>query len=126
MIKLPLPDADRLAALRANPQLSRWSDRSLRALLSQFDEVAVPAGRLLAVEGRPCAQFLVVLAGALSICSAGCDRVLRHAGDSVGWLAMWERGLNEASVVVEADARLLVMGHAQFRAMKAVAGDEAA
>jgi hypothetical protein len=39
---------------------------------------------------------------------------------------MWERGPNEATVVVESEARLLVMGHAQFRAVKAEAGGRAA
>jgi hypothetical protein len=34
---------------------------------------------------------------------------------------MWERSANEASVVVADDARLLVMSHAQFRAVKAMA-----
>jgi CRP-like cAMP-binding protein len=43
------------------------------------------------------------------------------AGDSFGWDAMWEREPNSATVVVEADARLLVMSHAQFRAVKAIA-----
>jgi hypothetical protein len=44
----------------------------------------------------------------------------------VGWRAMWERGPNEATVVVESEARLLVMGHAQFRAVKAEATVRAA
>jgi hypothetical protein len=34
---------------------------------------------------------------------------------------MWDRSLNEESVVAESDVRLLVIGHAQFRAFKAVA-----
>lgn len=34
---------------------------------------------------------------------------------------MWERGLNEATVVVEEAAHLLVMSHAQFRAVKSIA-----
>jgi len=41
-------------------------------------------------------------------------------GDTFGWAAMWEREQNSASVVVETDARLLVMSHAQFRAVKAI------
>jgi CRP-like cAMP-binding protein len=126
MINLPLSDSDRLTTLRATPEFNGWSERSLRALLSQFDEVALPAGRVVAVEGRPCGQFLVVLAGELRASSDAGERRLRRAGDSVGWRAMWERGRNEASVVVDAEARLLVMGHAQFRAVKAEAGLRAA
>jgi hypothetical protein len=126
MIKAPWPDADRLATLRATPELAGWSDRSLHALLPQFDEVTLPAGRLIAVEGRPCTQFVVVLEGALSARTrSGSSRLLR-GGAGLGWRAMWERGTNEATVVVESTARLLVMGHAQFRAVKAEAGDQAA
>jgi hypothetical protein len=33
---------------------------------------------------------------------------------------MWEMAANEATVVAETEARLLVMGHAQFRAIKAI------
>jgi hypothetical protein len=34
---------------------------------------------------------------------------------------MWERALNEETVVSESKTRLLVMGHAQFRAVKGLA-----
>ena len=49
-MKISRSDADRLAVLRGIPELAGWSDRSLQALLQQFDEVAVPAGRVIAVE----------------------------------------------------------------------------
>ncbi|MDQ6772999.1 MAG: hypothetical protein M3024_08425, partial [Candidatus Dormibacteraeota bacterium] len=42
-------------------------------------------------------------------------------GDSFGWEAMWVQGRSPASLFAESDARLLVMGHAQFRAVKALA-----
>jgi CRP-like cAMP-binding protein len=121
VISAPAPKADRLATLRAIPELAGWPERSLLALLPQFDEATLPAGRLIAVEGSPCSQFVVVLEGTLAAQSAsGASHVL-HAGDSAGWRAMWERELNDATVVVQTDARLLVMGHAQFRAIKAEA-----
>jgi CRP-like cAMP-binding protein len=118
-MKGPWPDGDRLVALRSTTELARWPDRSLRALLAQFDEITLPAGRLIAVEGRPCAQLVIVLEGELAACTGSGDSRLLRAGASSGWRAMWERGPNEASLVVESDARLLVMGHAQFRALKA-------
>jgi CRP-like cAMP-binding protein len=120
------PKADRLAVLRAIPELAEWPERSLQALLPQFDEVALPAGRLIAVEGSPCSQFVIVLEGALAARTLSGDSRPLGVGDSYGWRAMWERGPNEATVVVESDARLLVMGHAQFRAVKAEAGSRAA
>jgi len=126
VINAQWPDADRLATLSATPELAGWSERSLQVLLPQFDEVTLPAGRLIAFEGSQCTEFVIVLEGALSARSrSGGPRLLR-AGDSCGWRAMWQRGPNEATVVVESEARLLVMGHAQFRAVKAEAGGRAA
>ncbi|HKF17359.1 MAG TPA: cyclic nucleotide-binding domain-containing protein [Candidatus Dormibacteraeota bacterium] len=111
----------RLQALRSTAALAHCSSSQLRSLLRYVDEVAVPAGCRLAVEGRPCSQFVIVTEGRLRTDSLrGESRTLR-AGDCWGWNAMWERSLNDATVVVESDARLLVMGHAQFRAAKAVA-----
>jgi CRP-like cAMP-binding protein len=110
----------RLWALRAAAELADRTDRQLASLLPYFDEVSLPAGRTIALEGRPCSSYLIVLQGRLRAWSAdgGCWSL--GAGDSLGWQAMWERGLNQASVVVESDARVLVMGHAQFRAVKAL------
>lgn len=119
MINAPAPNADRLAILRATPELAGWPKLSLLALLGQFDEVTLPAGRSIAVEGSPCSQFVVVLDGTLVAGSAGGGTRVLRAGDSTGWCPMWQRGLNEATVVVQSAARLLVMGHAQFRAIKA-------
>ncbi len=111
----------RFRALRATGELAQCSDTQLRPLLQYVDEVAVRAGCRVAVEGRPCSQFLIVIEGRLRAVSArgGCQTL--GAGDSWGWNAMWERLVNDATVVAESDARLLVMGHAQFRAVKAVA-----
>jgi len=35
---------------------------------------------------------------------------------------MWERSVNDLTLVAETDTRLLVMGHEQFRAVKGIAG----
>jgi CRP-like cAMP-binding protein len=111
-----VPGGARIETLRATRELASYPDRKLERLLRYFDEVTVPAGTLIAREGARADQFVVVIGGRLK---AG-PRTLR-AGDSFGWKAMWERESNCATVVVEADARLLVMSHAQFRAVKAVA-----
>src|SRR5215472_16149785 len=111
----------RLRALRATGELAQCSDSQLRPLLQYVDEILVHAGCRVAVEGQRCSQFLIVIEGRLRAVSArgGCQTL--GAGDSWGWNAMWQRAVNDATVVAESDARLLVMGHAQFRAVKAVA-----
>jgi CRP-like cAMP-binding protein len=113
-------DRVRLRALRSTGELARCSDSQLRSLLPHGDDIAVRAGYRFAVEGRPCNEFLIVIEGRLRAVSAhGAYRDL-ESGDSWGWDAMWQRSMNEATVVAESDARVLVMGHAQFRAVKAV------
>lgn len=103
----------RFAALRAVRELAACSDGEISSLLRYTDEVAVSAGAIVAERGRLCSAFVVVLDGALR---AGCDQL--GPGDSVGWNAMWERSINQATVVAERDSRLLVMSHDQFRAVK--------
>jgi CRP-like cAMP-binding protein len=117
----PVNTASRLSALQATKELSLYRARDLRSLMPYFDEVALPAGSEVAVEGRSCTEFVVVLEGSLKACTNGGGCRVLHSGDSIGWHAMWERELNEATVVVEERARLLVMSHAQFRALKSVA-----
>jgi len=113
----------RFAALRAMRELADCSDSDVSSLLSSADEIRVPAGTVVAQAGRYCTQLVVVMEGTLRVASNGtADRLGR--GDTVGWPAMWDRSLNEATVVAESEARLLVIGHAQFRAFKAVASSQ--
>lgn len=110
----------RLEALRRVPELSQFSEARLRSLLMFFDEVVVPAGVAIAVEGRLCHEYVVVASGAAEICRKG--RATRLGpGESLGWRAMKDRLRHDATVVTLSPARLLVMGHAQFRAAEALA-----
>jgi|SRR5438067_2205072 len=92
----------------------------LRRLRPYFDEVCVRAGEEVATEGRLCHQFFIVVEGELRSCRGGQAGRL-GPGDEFGWEAMRERGVNEATVYALTDSRLLVMGHAQFRAADALA-----
>lgn len=106
----------RFAGLRAVRELWASSDTEISSLLRYTDEVDVFAGDVVAERGRLCAAFVVVLQGTLQ--AGSCPL---RPGDSFGWDAMWERTANPATVVVESDARLLVMSHDQFRAVKGLA-----
>jgi CRP-like cAMP-binding protein len=110
----------RFAALRAVGELADRSDRDIDSLLASSDEVRLPAGAVVAKEGRYCTELVVVMEGTARSISNGTARHL-GPGDSVGWAAMWDRSVNEANVIAESDVRLLVIGHSQFRAFKAVA-----
>jgi CRP-like cAMP-binding protein len=101
--------------------MATYPQRQLESLLPYFDEVTLPAGTLVAREGERCSEFVVVMRGRLQATTPFAGPRTLVAGDSVGWQAMWEREANAVTLVVEADAQLLVMSHSQFRAVKAVA-----
>jgi CRP-like cAMP-binding protein len=111
----------RIQVLRSTRELGGWSRTQLESLLGHVDEVVVPAGCALAAEGRYCSQFVVVADGYLSASRGKNGQRTLAPGESFGWRAMWLRGTNEETLVAESDARLLVMGHAQFRAVKGLA-----
>jgi cyclic nucleotide-binding protein len=108
---------ERFAALRAVDELEPCTDSEIWSLLTHADEVRLFAGDGVAQEGRYCTELVVVIEGAL--CSGSH---LVGPGMTVGWGEMWERSLNPATVTAETDARLLVMSHDQFRAVKALVG----
>jgi len=110
---------ERFAALRAIRELADCSDKEIWSLLTFVDEIRLPAGSVVAQAGRYCTELLVVVEGTLRAMSNGTADHF-GPGDSMGWAAMWDRSLNAEAVVAESDVCLLVSGHAQFRAFKAV------
>ena len=105
----------RFAALRAARELKTCSDAELWSLLTHTDEVRLRAGDSVVEEGRYCSELVIVIEGKLR-----AKRQVVGPGESYGWNAMWERSTNPVSVTAETDARLLVMSHDQFRAVKAL------
>jgi CRP-like cAMP-binding protein len=103
----------RFAALRAVRELAGCSDGEISSLMRYTDEVEVSAGAVVAEHAHLAATFVVVMEGSLR--AGSC---LLRQGDSFGWNAMWERTANPATVVADSQARLLVMSHDQFRAVK--------
>lgn len=114
-----MTDHERLRVLRGTAELGGASDEALRSLLPFFDEICLPAGVVLAREGRLSHEFFVVAAGEVEVCRQGSATRLRP-GESFGWTAMRERGRHDATVVTMSPARLVVMSHAQFRAAEAL------
>jgi CRP-like cAMP-binding protein len=115
-----MTERERIEALRAAVELSALDHSRLQSLLPFFDEVAVPAGALLACGGCLGHEFFVVAEGEVEVCRRGRATRLGPGG-SFGWAVMRERGRHDATVVATSPARLLVMSHAQFRAADALA-----
>lgn len=119
-----MSNRERLRILRMTKELEACGDAQLEALLPFFDEVIVHAGARLAQEGRLCHQLLILASGELETRSQGRLGKLKP-GDTFGWTAMYEHGWNDATVTAATNAQLLVMGHGQFRAVKALVSEPA-
>ena len=111
---------NRLDTLRSTVELASCSTPDLRSLLQYFDEVTVATGTRIAVKGQPAGQFVIVAEGRLKSGSPDDGWHSLMPGDTAGWAAMWEMATNGETLVAETETRLLVMGHAQFRAVKAI------
>ena len=107
---------DRVTTLAAVPELEGWAPAELREVGAQFDEIDVPSGAVLARPGRGVGELLVVAAGCLQVIAPSGTYTL-GPGSSWGWPEMAGRLASEARVVAATDAKLLVMGRAQFRAV---------
>ena len=108
---------ERFAALRAVAELSSCTDGAIWSLIAYADEVRVFAGDEVVHEGRYCTELVTVMQGTLWSRSR-----LVGPAEILGWHEMWERLPNPSTVTAETDARLLVMSHDQFRAVKALVG----
>jgi CRP-like cAMP-binding protein len=100
--------------------LAGFDEARLRSLLPFIDEACIPAGSLVAQEGRLCHEFVIVAAGELETCRQGRPGSL-GPGDAFGWSEMRDRHPHSATVRAVSPAHLLVMSHEQFRAADALA-----
>ena len=114
-----MTNRDRLRALRATTELASFTTGQLQGLLPFIDERYVPAGTELAREGSLCHELLIVAGGEVEACGKSGWAKL-GPGHTIGWQAMRDRGLNEATVVAASPTHVLVMSHHQFRAAEAL------
>lgn len=101
--------------LKAVPLFSHCSKRELEFLSTRMDEVSLPAGRTLLVQGQPTDSFYVLLDGEVEVSRGGPAVKRLKAGDFFGEIGMLDRGLATATVRTTQPGTALVMSHAQFR-----------
>jgi CRP-like cAMP-binding protein len=111
-----MSNRERLTILNRVRDLARHDDAHLLALAHFMDEACVPAGTMLAQEGRFCHELVIVASGTLEVCRRGRATSL-GPGDVYGWEAMRNRGRHDATLRTLSPAHLLVMSHEQFRAV---------
>ena len=112
--------ADRLKGV---PLFSHCSKKELDFLSTRVDELTIPAGKTLLVQGQPTDTFYIVLDGEVEVSVDGRPLKRLKAGDFFGEIGMIDRGLATATVTTTQPAQTLALSHAQFR--DAIKGNDA-
>jgi len=98
------------------------SERELQLLATQADAAEASAGEVLTVAGRPPHTFYMLLEGVARVKTAGETDVQYGPGAAFDLVAMAKRSPAQATITAEGPIRMLVMSHAQFRAVAALPG----
>ena len=109
--------------LKAVPLFSHCSKRELEFLASRVDELSLPAGKTLLVQGQPTDTFYILLSGEVDVSVNGRPVKRLKAGEFFGEIGMLDRGLATASVTTNQPSETLALSHAQFR--DAIKGNDA-
>lgn len=94
---------------------SGFEPRELQRVLALSTEVEAPAGTILIDQGDPGTHCFVVVDGSVAIYIGGEYVTSVAAGSMVGEMSLIDHRPRNASVVVEADAKLLRFAAPQFR-----------
>ena len=94
----------------------RWPD--LEVLAAEFDEVVVPRGTKLTIQGQPDAHLCLLVSGeALVSADARPLRVIKH-GDAVGLASMLYRITSPETTIALSPIRMLSAGPDHFRTLQ--------
>jgi CRP/FNR family transcriptional regulator, cyclic AMP receptor protein len=105
----------KIELLRRVPLFELCSKRELREIASIADELPLPEGRRLAVEGAAGHEFMVVVEGTAEVRRKGRQVNLLGAGDFLGEIALITGRKRTASVTTLEPTRLLVITERDFR-----------
>jgi cAMP-dependent protein kinase regulator len=105
----------KIEVLKQVPLFAELSRSELQTVASVADELDVPAGTALTLEGETGREFFVLVEGLATVAEDG--RVVRTLarGDFIGEIALLTRGPRTATVTAEVPSRLLVLTDRAFR-----------
>lgn len=93
---------------------SSLSKKELSTIARRADEVRIPAGKVLTVEGKPGHEFFLIVDGTATVERNGRSIAKLGAGDYFGELSLLDRGPRSATVVADTEMTLLVLGQREF------------
>lgn len=107
----------KLVLLRSIPLFAKIGERELQRLGQLFDEVDVPAGKVLMRQGQTGGEVFVVATGRLAVERNGVAIADRGPGDVIGEIALLSEGPRTATVTATEPCQLLVLGHREFHSL---------
>jgi CRP/FNR family transcriptional regulator, cyclic AMP receptor protein len=107
----------KLDLLREIPVFAGLSNDELDTVAAVADEIDVPAGRALAVEGAIGHEFVVLVDGTVEVDRGGETIATLGPGDFFGEIALATRSRRTATVTTTSPARLLVLDDRGFRSL---------
>lgn len=93
---------------------SSLSKKELSTIARRSDEVRVPSGKVLTVEGKPGHEFFLIVNGTATVERNGRAIAKLGGGDYFGELSLLDRGPRSATVVADTEMDLMVLGQREF------------
>jgi CRP/FNR family cyclic AMP-dependent transcriptional regulator len=103
--------------LRALPLFEGCTSREFQRIAQAVDEISVPAGTELLVQGRKGREAFVIVHGRVTIRRDGRKIATASVGELVGELSLLDNGPRTASAVCETDCDLITLDHRHFRSV---------
>jgi CRP-like cAMP-binding protein len=107
----------KLELLKGVPLFAGLKRAELKEIGRLADEVDLPDGRRLTVEGRRADEFFVIIEGAARIERGGRTVKTLRNGDFLGEIALVDGGPRTATATTEGPGRYLVIGHREFHSL---------
>jgi CRP-like cAMP-binding protein len=105
----------KIELLRRVPLFELCSNRELREVASIADELSLPAGRRLAVEGASGHEFMIVVEGSAEVRRGARTVNVLGGGDFLGEIALITGRKRTATVTTVEPARILVITGRDFK-----------
>jgi CRP-like cAMP-binding protein len=100
--------------IKAVPLFAHCSNKELDRLSAELDEIEMPSGKVLARQGEPGREFIVLVDGTAEVTKDGRRVNLLGSGDFLGEIALISGGPRTATVTTTSTSDLLILTARSF------------